>query len=69
MSVVWGASGAQIRDVLLKLGQGRAVSKGLLNLARVFIFGSHGHHLRAMNVSANAGIRRAGRGGRPEPLQ
>src|ERR1700745_3717591 len=48
MSVVWGAEGAQVRDVLLKLGQGGAVSKGLLNLACVFIFGSHGHHLRTM---------------------
>ena len=47
MSVVWGASGAQVRDVLLKLGQGRAVSKRLLNLACVFIFGSHSYHLRA----------------------
>ena len=35
-----------MRDVLLKLGQGRAVSEGLLNLACVYIFGSHGHHLR-----------------------
>jgi hypothetical protein len=34
--------------VLFKLGQGRAVSKGLLNLACVFVLGSHGHHLRAM---------------------
>jgi hypothetical protein len=47
MSVVWGAPGAQVRDMLLKLGQGRAVSKGLLNLACVFVLGSHGHHLRA----------------------
>ena len=35
-----------MRDVLLELGQGRAVSEGLLNLACVYIFGSHGHHLR-----------------------
>jgi hypothetical protein len=40
--------------MLLKLGQGRAVSKGLLNLACVFVLGSHGHHLRASNVSTNA---------------
>jgi len=46
MSVVWSAEGTQVRDVLLKLGQGRAVSKGLLNLACIYIFGSHRHHLR-----------------------
>jgi len=52
MSVVWGAEGAQVRDVLLKLGQGRAVSEGLLNLACVYIFGSHGHHLRRAILAA-----------------
>jgi hypothetical protein len=31
--------------VLFKLGQRRAVSKGLLDLACVFVSGSHGHHL------------------------
>jgi hypothetical protein len=51
MGVVWGAEGAQVRDVLLEFGQGRADSKALLNLARVFIFGSHRHHLRIMNAS------------------
>jgi hypothetical protein len=39
MGVVWGTERAQQRDVLLKLGQGRPVSKGLLNLARVFVLG------------------------------
>ena len=48
MGVVRGAEGAQERDVLLELGQGRAVSKGLLDLACVFVFGSHGDHLRGM---------------------
>ncbi len=48
MGVVWGAEGAQERDMLLELSQGRAVSKGLLNLACVFVFGPHGHHLRGM---------------------
>ena len=52
MSVVWSAEGAQERDVLLKLGQGRAVSKGLLNLASVYIFGSHGYHLRIAILAA-----------------
>jgi hypothetical protein len=48
MGVVWSAEGAQERDVLLKPRQGRAVSKDLLNLACVFVLGSHGHHLRGM---------------------
>jgi len=52
MSVVWSAEGAQERDVLLKLGQGRAVSKGLLNLACVYFFGSHGYHLRRAALAA-----------------
>jgi hypothetical protein len=46
MGVVWGAERAQVCDVLLQLGQGRAGSKALLNLARVLILGSHRHHLR-----------------------
>jgi len=54
MGVVWGTEGAQECDVLLKLGQGRAVSKGLLDLACIFVLGSHGHHLRGMNTSTNA---------------
>ena len=45
MGVAWSAEGAQERNVLFKLGQGRAVSKGLLDLACVFVLGSHGHHL------------------------
>ena len=59
MSVIWSAEGAQVRDVLLKLGQGRAVRKGLLNLACVYIFGSHGHHLRraVLAVASCAGRR------------
>jgi hypothetical protein len=36
--------------VLLELSQGRAGSEALLNLTRVFIFGSHRHHLRIMNA-------------------
>jgi hypothetical protein len=32
--------------VLLKLGQGRVVSEGLLPLTCVSVLGSHGHHLR-----------------------
>ena len=32
----------------LKFGQGRAIIKGLLNLACVLVLGSHGHHLRGM---------------------
>jgi hypothetical protein len=34
--------------VPLKLGQGRAIIKGLLNSACVVVLGSHGHHLRGM---------------------
>jgi len=45
MGVAWSAEGAQERNVLFKLSQGRAVSKGLLDLACVFVLGSHGHHL------------------------
>src|SRR6516164_3516617 len=48
MGVVRGAEGAQERDVPLKLGQGRASIKGLLNSACVVVLGSHGHHLRGM---------------------
>ena len=48
MGVVRGAEGAQERDVPLKFGQGRAIIKGLLNLACVLVLGSHGHHLRGM---------------------
>ena len=48
MGVVWGAEGAQEHDVPLKLGQSRAIIKGLLNSACVFVLGSHGHHLRGM---------------------
>jgi len=48
MGVIWGAEGAQECQVLLKLGQGRAVSKGLLDLACILVLGSHGHHLRGI---------------------
>ena len=33
IGVVWGTERAQVCQVLLKLGQGRAVGKGLLDLA------------------------------------
>jgi hypothetical protein len=46
MGVVWGAEGAQECQMLLKLGQGRTVSKGLLDLACISVLGSHSHHLR-----------------------
>ena len=59
MGVVWGTEGAQDCQVLLKLGQGRAVSKGLLDLACILVLGSHGHHLR--------GIERARERGPPDP--
>jgi hypothetical protein len=36
--------------VLLKLGQGRTVSKGLLDLACISVLGSHSHHLRDIEV-------------------
>jgi hypothetical protein len=50
MGVVWGAEGAQECQVLLKLGQGRTVSKGLLDLACISVLGSHSHHLRDIEV-------------------
>ena len=59
MGVVWGTEGAQECQVLLKLGQGRAVSKGLLDLACILVLGSHGHHLR--------GIERVHERGPPDP--
>src|SRR5271165_1018204 len=59
MGVVWGTEGAQECQVLLKLGQGRAVSKGLLDLACILVLGSHGHHLR--------GIERVRERGPPDP--
>src|SRR5882724_7748142 len=46
MGVVWGAEGAQECQVLLKLGQGRTVSKRMLDLACISVLGSHSHHLR-----------------------
>jgi len=54
MGVVWGAEGAQECQVLLKLGQGRTVSKGLLDLACISVLGSHSHHLPTLNMPANA---------------
>ena len=46
MGVVRSAEGAQECQVLLKLGQGRTVSKRLLDLACISVLGSHSHHLR-----------------------
>jgi hypothetical protein len=46
MGIVWGTEGAQECQVLLELGQGCAVGKGLLDLACIFVLGSHGQHLR-----------------------
>ena len=51
MGVVWGTEGAQECQMLLKLGQGRAVSKGLLDLACILVLGSHGHHLRGIECA------------------
>src|SRR6516162_11467069 len=59
MGVIWGTEGAQECDVLLELGQGRAVSKGMLDLACISVFGAHGHHLR--------GIERVHERGAPDP--
>ena len=59
MGIVWGTEGAQECQVLLKLGQGRAVSKGLLDSACILVLRSHGHHLR--------GIERARERGPPDP--
>src|ERR1700747_1890665 len=46
MGVVWGAEGAQECQMLLKLVQGRPVSKRMLDLACISVLGSHSHHLR-----------------------
>jgi len=59
MGVVRRAEGAQECQVLLEFGQGRAVSKSLLDQACVNVLGSHGHHLR--------GIERVRERGPPEP--
>ena len=59
MGIVWGTEGAQECQVLLKLGQGRAVSKGLLDSASILVLRSHGHHLR--------GIERVHERGPPDP--
>ena len=58
MGIVWRPKGTQECDVLLKVGQGRAASKGLLDLACVFVLGSHRYHLR--------GIERVYRRGPPD---
>lgn len=55
MGVVWGAEGAQECQVLLKLGQGRTVSKGLLDLACISVLGSHRHHLRDIEHARERG--------------
>ena len=46
VGVAGGAERAQEREVLLNLGQGRAVSEALVPLACVSVLGSHTHHLR-----------------------
>ena len=45
--------------MLLQFVQGRAVSNGLLDLACIYVLGSHGHHLR--------GIERVRERGPPDP--
>jgi hypothetical protein len=55
MGVVWSAEGAQEYQVLLKLGQGRTVSKGLLDLACISVLGSHSHHLRDIEHACERG--------------
>jgi hypothetical protein len=55
MGIVWGAEGAQERDVLLKLGQGRAAGKSPLVLACIFVLRSHDHHLRGMERARDRG--------------
>ena len=65
MGVVWGTEGAQECQVLLKLGQGRAVSKGLLDLACILVLGSHGHHLRGIERAPNAARLTRGRVAEP----
>jgi hypothetical protein len=54
MGVVRSAEGAQECQVLLKLGQGRTVSKGLLDLACISVLGSHNHHLRDIEHARDA---------------
>src|SRR2546430_16192765 len=54
MGVVRGAERAQQCQMLLKLGQGRTVSKGLLDLACISILGSHSHHLRDIEHARDA---------------
>jgi len=59
VGVAWGTEGTQECDVLFQLGQGCAVGKGPLDLTRIIILGSHGHHLR--------GIERVRERGPPNP--
>jgi hypothetical protein len=54
MGVVRGAERAQQCQMLLKLGQSRTVSKGLLDLACISILGSHSHHLRDIEHARDA---------------
>jgi hypothetical protein len=54
MGVPGGTEGAQVGDVLLKLGQGRATGKSPLVLACIFVLRSHRHHLRCIACPANA---------------
>jgi len=54
MGVVRGAERAQQCQMLLKLGQSRTVSKGLMDLACISILGSHSHHLRDIEHARDA---------------
>ena len=54
VGVPGGAEGAQVCDVLLKLGQGRAAGESPLVLVCIFVLRSHGHHLRGIACPAAA---------------
>jgi hypothetical protein len=69
MGIVWGAEGAQECEVLVKLGQGRAVGKSPLVLACIFVLRSHGHHLRGIERARDRGPRtRRGRWRLPQGI-
>jgi hypothetical protein len=65
MGIAWGAEGAQECEVLVKLGQGRAVGKSPLVLACIFVLRSHGHHLRGIERARDRGPRTRGRAAKP----
>src|SRR5206468_11792545 len=53
MGVAWSTGGAQECDVLLQFVRGRAVGKGLLDLACISVPGSHGIDRKSTRLNSS----------------